>query len=139
MRSAIATFFAAMLFTAMFTPLVRRVALAAGAIDEPGARRVHTRQVPRMGGLAIVLGFFAPLVGLLVFRAPPGLVFTATPRVMTGLVLGALLVVGVGLLDDIRGVGAKHKLVAQIAAATVAFACGMRIDAIELPWVGTLQ
>jgi UDP-GlcNAc:undecaprenyl-phosphate GlcNAc-1-phosphate transferase len=138
-RSAVVTFLVAMVLTAMLTPLVRRLALAAGAVDDPGARRVHTSQVPRMGGMAIVIGFFAPLVALYALRTPAGRALFTTTTVMAGLLIGALLIVAVGLLDDIRGVGAKHKLLLQIAAATAAFACGMRIDAVELPWVGVFH
>jgi UDP-GlcNAc:undecaprenyl-phosphate GlcNAc-1-phosphate transferase len=138
-RTAVATFVVAMVLTAMLTPVVRRLALAAGALDEPGARRVHARHVPRMGGIAIVLGFFLPLLGLLALGAPAGHALFSTTQAMRGFALGALLLVGVGLLDDIRGVGAKYKLVVQIAAATAAFSNGMRIDAVELPWIGVLQ
>jgi UDP-GlcNAc:undecaprenyl-phosphate GlcNAc-1-phosphate transferase len=139
MRTAVATFVVALVLTALLTPVARRVALAAGAIDEPGARRVHARHVPRLGGLAIVLGFFLPLLGLLALGAPAGrALFSATPA-MRGFALGALLLVSVGLVDDIRGVGAKYKLIVQVAAATAAFSHGMRIEAVDLPWVGVLQ
>lgn len=139
MRSAVATFVAAMVLTALLTPLVRKAALAAGMVDEPGARRVHSRRVPRLGGIAIVIGFFAPLLSLLVLRTGAGLVFFRGTRIAVGLIVGALLVAGVGLLDDVRVVGAKKKLFVQVAAAIVTFACGMRIDAIDLPWVGAVQ
>lgn len=139
MRSAVVTFLVAMVLTAMLTPLVRWLALVSGAVDEPGARRAHTGQVPRMGGVAIVVGFFAPLVALYAMGSPAGRALFATTTVMEGLLIGALLLVAVGLLDDIRGVGAKYKLLVQIAAATAAYAYGMRISAVELPWVGVLQ
>jgi UDP-GlcNAc:undecaprenyl-phosphate GlcNAc-1-phosphate transferase len=138
-RSAVVTFLVAMVFTAMLTPLVRWLALVSGAVDVPGARRVHMGQVPRMGGVAIVIGFFAPLAALYALGTPAGRALFSTTTVMEGLLIGGLLVVAVGLLDDIRGVGAKYKLVVQIGAATAAYACGMRISAVELPWVGVFQ
>jgi len=127
-----------MIVTALLTPVARRIALAIGAVDEPGARRVHARRVPRMGGIAIVLGFFAPLFVLLALRTHSAVIFFSNARAAEGLVAGSVLIVGIGLLDDIRGVGAKSKLFAQMAAATIAFLCGMRIDSVDLPWVGTL-
>ncbi len=139
MRSAVATFVVALIVTALLTPLVRRAALAAGAVDEPGARRVHSLRVPRMGGIAIVIGFFLPLLALLALRTGAGLVFFGTSRIAVGLIAGALLVAGIGLLDDVRAVGAKAKLCVQIVAATVTFVCGMRIDAIDLPWIGAIH
>jgi UDP-GlcNAc:undecaprenyl-phosphate GlcNAc-1-phosphate transferase len=138
-KSAIATFILAVLVTAALTPLVRRLALRVGAVDSPGGRKVHARQVPRLGGVAIVIGFFVPLVTLFVLGTSAGRIFFSATHVTAGLIVGALLIVGVGLLDDVRGVSARTKLLVQVAAAAVAFACGMRIDALDLPWVGTFQ
>jgi UDP-GlcNAc:undecaprenyl-phosphate GlcNAc-1-phosphate transferase len=139
MRSSAAVFVCAMVLTALLTPLVRRGALAVGAVDEPGPRRVHTRRVPRMGGIAIVLGFFLPLLTMLALKTSAALIFFATPGISLGLVGGALLILCVGLLDDIKGVGAKFKLLMQMSAATVAFAGGMRIDLVDLPGVGVFH
>ncbi len=50
------TFAAAALIAAAVTPLVRRVALAVGAVDEPGGRHLHYRRIPRLGGLAVLTG-----------------------------------------------------------------------------------
>ena len=65
--------------------------------------------------------------------------FASTPGITLGLVGGAVLILCVGLLDDIKGVGAKVKLVMQMSAAGVAFAGGMRIDLVDLPGVGALH
>jgi UDP-GlcNAc:undecaprenyl-phosphate GlcNAc-1-phosphate transferase len=138
-RSIVAAFVLAMLITAITTPFVTRAALAAGAVDEPGARRVHTRRVPRLGGIAIAIGFFLPLVALFALRTHAALIFFSRGSVTAGLVAGSLLVVGAGLVDDIKGLGAKAKLLIQTTAATVAFAGGMRIEGIELPWIGALH
>ena len=139
MKSVVAAFLMAMAITALLTPQVRKAALALGAIDEPAARRVHTRRVPRLGGVAIVVGFFLPLLALLALRTHAGLIFFATARITLGLTLGALLVVLAGLFDDLRGLGAKAKLAIQIAAATAAYAGGMRVEGIELPWIGAIN
>jgi UDP-GlcNAc:undecaprenyl-phosphate GlcNAc-1-phosphate transferase len=139
MRSVAAAFVLAMVITALLTPLVRRAALAMGAVDEPGARKVHTRRIPRLGGIAMVVGFFLPLLFLFAIRTPAGVVFFSNGRISFGLSVGALLVMGAGLFDDLRGLGAKVKLTIQVAAATVAFACGMRVDGIELPFLGAFN
>src|SRR5579859_4151734 len=139
MMSSAAAFVMAMLITAIATPFVRRAALAAGAVDEPGARRVHTRRVPRLGGIAIAIGFFLPLVTLFEVRTQAALIFFSTRSVTAGLVAGSLLVVGAGLVDDIKGLGAKSKLLIQAAAAVIAFAGGMRIEGLELPGIGALN
>ncbi len=133
MRSIVAAFVMAMLITAIATPFVRRAALAAGAVDEPGARRVHTRRVPRLGGIAIAIGFFLPLVALFAIRTHAALIFFSTGSITAGLAAGSLLVVGAGLVDDLKGLGAKAKLLIQTAAAVMAFAGGMRIEGHRPP------
>lgn len=139
MRSAITAFVVAMLVTACLTPLVRRFALVVGAIDEPSARRVHQRRVPRMGGIAIVLGFFLPLLTLVALRTQSGLVLLSATRITWGILGGTALIVAAGLLDDLKGIGAKSKLAIQSAAAAAAFAGGMRIDSVDLPALGTFH
>lgn len=138
MYSILLVFIAALVVTASLTPLVRRLALAVGAVDDPTARRVHTRRIPRMGGIAIVAGFFIPLLVLFALNTMTARIFFGTPRMVGALVSGALLVAGLGLCDDIVGVGAKTKLGVQSIAGCVAFAGGLRIDALSLPWLGTV-
>ena len=139
MKSAVAAFVLAMLITAIATPFVRKAAMAAGAVDEPGARRVHTRRVPRLGGIAIATGFFLALLALFAVRTHAALIFFSTGRVTAGLVAGSLLVITAGLVDDIKGLGAKSKLLIQTIAAVIAFAAGMRIGGIELPGIGAMN
>jgi UDP-GlcNAc:undecaprenyl-phosphate/decaprenyl-phosphate GlcNAc-1-phosphate transferase len=139
MLSSLAAFLLAVVITALLTPVVRRVALARGAVDEPGARRVHTRRVPRLGGIAIVIGFFVPGVLLFALGTHAARIFVASSHITLGLVVGGCLVAGAGLIDDIRGLGAKTKLLVQMTAGAVAYACHMRIEAIELPGMGVYE
>lgn len=139
MISVIACFCAAVLLAALTTPLVRRVAMSLGAIDEPSARRVNQRRIPRLGGIAIVAGFFVPLLGLFALNTTIAQLFFSRPRLVAGLAGGALLICGLGVLDDIVGVGAKRKLAVQTLAASVAFAAGFQIEALQLPFVGAIE
>jgi UDP-GlcNAc:undecaprenyl-phosphate GlcNAc-1-phosphate transferase len=136
MTSIVTTFLLAMTITAALTPLVRRAALNVGAVDEPGGRRVHVRKIPRLGGIAIVVGFFLPLATLFVLRTHAGVTLFSESRVTIGLTVGAVLIVAAGLIDDVKGLGAKAKLAIQTAAACVAFAGGMHVDSVVLPWIG---
>jgi UDP-GlcNAc:undecaprenyl-phosphate GlcNAc-1-phosphate transferase len=129
----------ALIVTAMMTPLVRHLALAIGAVDEPTARRVHTRSIPRMGGIAIVVGFFAPLVALFSLHTGMARTILAQPKTIVALALGSLVIAGLGLLDDMVGVGAKRKLLVQTLAACIAYAGGLRIEAITLPFTSTIS
>lgn len=139
MLSAVFVFAGSMLAAVVLTPLVRRFAIRLGAMDTPDERRVHAHATPRLGGLSIVAAFFASLVALFATESEVAQIFFATPKLVTGLVLGGLLVCAVGVLDDIRGVRAWHKLLCQSLAAVAAYACGFRIDAIKLPLLGDLD
>jgi UDP-GlcNAc:undecaprenyl-phosphate GlcNAc-1-phosphate transferase len=110
-----------------------------GAVDRPGQRRVHGRVIPRLGGVALVIAFFAPLLVLFGVETEVARRFFSEPLRIVGLVSGALLVSGVGVFDDVRGVRAWTKLWVQVSAALLAFACGYRIDAVWLPVVGHLE
>src|SRR6185312_4009938 len=101
MKSAILAFLLAVILTAGTTPIVQRIALAAGAVDEPGARRVHARRIPRMGGVAIVFGFFGSLLALLALHTQAAIVFSAAGRVTIGLIVGSIVIITAGLWDDV--------------------------------------
>jgi UDP-GlcNAc:undecaprenyl-phosphate GlcNAc-1-phosphate transferase len=139
MLSAVVVFALSMLVAVVLTPLVRRSAISLGVMDRPDDRRVHARAVPRLGGLAIVLGFFASLVAIFFAQSEVAQMFFERPELITGLGIGGLIVVALGVLDDVRGVRAWHKLWVQCSAAVVAYACGFRIDAIKLPFFGDLD
>jgi len=139
MLSAVVVFAGSMLAAVLLTPVVRRFAVRLGAMDAPDERRVHARVTPRLGGIAIVAAFFFSLFALSVTRSEVAQIFFATPKLITGLALGGLLVCALGALDDIRGVRAWHKLWVQVMAAVAAYACGFRIDAIKLPLLGDLD
>ncbi|UQA62374.1 glycosyltransferase family 4 protein [Polyangium aurulentum] len=139
MRTYLAAFAVAALVSALLTPLVRRLAFRLGAVSHPGGRHVHRQSIPRLGGLAMCVAFFAPLVGLFFVQSVVAAAFTAELRKVLGLFAGGVLLCAVGAVDDTRGLRALHKLYAQVAVSILAFACGFRIDAISLPLVGELS
>jgi UDP-GlcNAc:undecaprenyl-phosphate GlcNAc-1-phosphate transferase len=68
-KSAIAAFLLALMIAALLTPNLRRFAEARGLLDNPkDSRRIHSRGIPRIGGLAIVAAFYGPLIGLLLYE-----------------------------------------------------------------------
>ncbi len=118
------------------TPLVRRLALTVGAVDEPTARRVHTRCIPRLGGLAIVAGFILPLFILVALQTQIALQWFTQHSLVVGLLAGGLTIAAAGAWDDIKGMRARHKLLAQILAASLAWAFGLRLECVTLPYFG---
>jgi len=106
------------------TPLVKNLAYKIGAIDVPNdERRVHKKPIPRLGGLAIFYGF---LISLLCFANP-------IDEQMRGIIIGALIIVGVSIIDDVKQLRALVKLGAQLLAAVIAVMHNVRITAISVP------
>ncbi len=104
------------------TPPVRVLAHKLNAIDVPAdERRMHKKPIPRMGGLAIFVAF-----------AVTSLIFADINREMTGILAGAIVIVILGMLDDIYRLNAWIKLIVQIVAATIPVLMGVTIDFINL-------
>lgn len=92
----------------LLTPWVKKLAVKAGAWDEPGERKVHRRPMPRLGGLAVYAGFiFAVLI-----TQPLSLP-------VLGILVGSTLIVFLGMWDDIKGLSPKVKLAGQVLVAVI--------------------
>ncbi len=104
------------------TPPVRVLAHKLKAIDVPADdRRMHKKPIPRMGGLAIFVAF-----------AVTSLIFADINREMMGILAGAIVIVVLGMLDDIYRLNAWIKLIVQIAAAVIPVVSGVTIEFINL-------
>jgi UDP-GlcNAc:undecaprenyl-phosphate GlcNAc-1-phosphate transferase len=125
----------AMVVAALLTPIVRRVALAIGAVDAPGGRRVHAMITPRLGGVAIVIAYLFAVVACVAL----GLLNEAVwdwPALWVFLGAGVLIALA-GIVDDVRSLGAKRKLFSQCVVATVAWVGGARVaTSVFLPGIG---
>ncbi|MBT9546187.1 MAG: undecaprenyl/decaprenyl-phosphate alpha-N-acetylglucosaminyl 1-phosphate transferase [Candidatus Sericytochromatia bacterium] len=131
----VVTFLMAWLSADLLVPVVRSFAYKVGKVDKPGTRKIHTNPIPRMGGIAICLGFFISLLGIEYLR--PGY-FSLLPSEWKGIVLGGILIFIVGLIDDLFDMPAKIKLLGQIAAASVAFWFGVKLSFISNPMGGLI-
>jgi len=125
--------------TLWLTPLVRGWAIARGVVDEPGGRRINQRIIPRLCGIAVIVGFFVPLALLAIAKTALMQSLLTNVHLALGLVLGGLLVGVVGAVDDMRGLGPWTKLCAQLLGACVAYTFGYRIDAVNVPLLGELN
>jgi UDP-GlcNAc:undecaprenyl-phosphate GlcNAc-1-phosphate transferase len=112
------------------TPLVKSLANRVGAIDVPkDNRRMHTVPIPRMGGLAIFVGF---LLSVLIFSKN-------MDRELQSILLGSIVLIILGVFDDKYALGAKLKLFFQLmAACIVVFYGGLRIDRLTNPFGDSL-
>lgn len=137
MRTAGVAFVLACLVSGLLTPAVRRFALRHGLFDDHVAsRKIHGRPIPRLGGIAIAAGFYAPLLALLLEATSVGGTFYANSRQAIAFLIGGAAICGLGLYDDIRGSGAMKKFAAQFLIAGVLYYFGFRIERISLPFIG---
>lgn len=110
----VAAFIAAGILSYLFTPPVKRFAHKIGAIDIPkDSRRMHKKPIPRLGGLAIFGGFLCAI-----------LLFGQLDQTMLCVLLGATIIVALGIFDDVLALGAKLKFVVQIIAAAIPVCVG---------------
>ena len=135
MVTVVVVFAVALGCSAILTPLVRNAAVRSNLLDiAASSRKVHAQPIPRLGGIAIAAGFLVPIVGLLIFH-PSGALFSLELKRTAGLLAGGLLIIALGLYDDLRGANARVKFAVQIVAASLTFALGYRIEALALPFV----
>jgi UDP-GlcNAc:undecaprenyl-phosphate GlcNAc-1-phosphate transferase len=137
-KSVLSALLIAVAVVTMLTPLVRLLALRLGAVSPPGGRHIHLRSIPRLGGLAMVVAFFAPLLLLPRFDPLIASILHQEAWRLVGLIGGGLAMSAVGVIDDTRGLRALHKLYAQIIVALFAFRCGFAIHTIYVPFAGDL-
>lgn len=107
-------------------PFVKNIAVKSGAIDIPkDSRRMHKKPIPRLGGLSIFYGFIVSI-----------LCFGNMTREMWGILLGALVIVVLGIVDDIKALPAAPKFVVQIIAAAIPVFMGTQIHFVSIPIIG---
>jgi UDP-GlcNAc:undecaprenyl-phosphate GlcNAc-1-phosphate transferase len=124
-------FYVAFLVAFVMTPLMRRVATHYWIVDEPDlARKVHKAPTAYLGGVALFLGWICGMAiaqYLKLHRLQPGW-STPYPVVKFSIVIGAIIIVILGLWDDIRKISPKVKIGGQVLAATFLLWDGVGIE-----------
>ncbi|QOR66288.1 undecaprenyl/decaprenyl-phosphate alpha-N-acetylglucosaminyl 1-phosphate transferase [Cytobacillus suaedae] len=121
-------FFAALITVLVVTPIVIKLAIKIGAVDKPNERKVHEKLMPRLGGLAIFMGVIAGYFAGGVYNEK-----------VTGITVGALLIIVIGILDDKYELSAKVKFAGQIIVAGLVVGSGLTIEFLTIPFVGTFD
>ncbi|WP_080832573.1 MULTISPECIES: MraY family glycosyltransferase [Cohnella] len=135
----IAGFALALALSLALTPLVRKLAFKVGAMDVPDQRKVHTRVMPRLGGVAIYAAFTASMLLFLPFL-PEHFLNAYDLNLIMALLSGGTLIVLLGALDDRFTLSAKLKLLVQIAAAcVVVFGFDIQINLVNIPFGSAMQ
>ncbi|MBG9942245.1 MraY family glycosyltransferase [Brevibacillus formosus] len=131
MSTLILGFLTSLIISFIATPYVKNLAVKVGAVDAPNQRKVHTRIMPRMGGLAIYIGY---LVAFFLFVP-----YTSISE-MLGIFIGSTIVMVVGMLDDKYQLSPKWKLLGQlVATAIVVIPFGLKIGVVNLPYSGSID
>ena len=114
---------AAFIISFASTPVVKSFAQKVGAIDVPTeARRVHDHPIPRLGGLAIFLGFLLSVI-----------LFAEIDHKIRGILIGSVIIVATGAIDDVVSLRAIVKLIIQIIVAIIAVMHGVVIEVVMNP------
>ena len=118
-------FIISFVFSFATTPIIKKLAFKIGAVDIPkDNRRMHKEPIPRLGGLAIIIGF---VVAILCFNIG----FT---KQLIATLAGAAIIVVMGVIDDCKNLDAKLKFVIQIIAALVVIIFGdLKINVFTNP------
>ncbi len=126
-------FLIALAFSYFLTPYAKQLAYKIGAIDVPkDNRRVHKKPIPRLGGLAIYSSFVITVTIAAIYSK--NINFNSQ---LKGILAGVTIIVAIGIIDDMKQISAKYKLLGQILAAVIAVYSGVTIDFIKFPLANT--
>ena len=121
------------------TPYTMRLAKKVGAIDIPNERRINKKPMPRLGGVAVLAGFFVSIIYLLiVMNVEKTITLFGEEQYfikILGFIVGALILAVTCFIDDAKGIPALAKLAGQLLAAGMVVACGIKIDLVNIPFL----
>jgi UDP-GlcNAc:undecaprenyl-phosphate GlcNAc-1-phosphate transferase len=116
----ISTLLITMVVTIILIPICKSIAVRNNVMDFPNPRKVHTRPMPKIGGIAMAVGALGPTV-----------LWATGCRMVSAVIIGAWIIVIFGVLDDFKNLGYKGKFVGQVLAALVViFIGGLKIKGV---------
>ena len=135
---AVATlsFVTAAVATTILAPMVRRFGLRLGLTDKPDPRKQHDRPMVRLGGIAMVVGFLLALSVIWVLGGF-GLLAPERDQLIWSTLAGSLCFFCIGFADDLFELSPWSRLIGQFAVASTIWSQGVRIGAIDLPWLNS--
>ena len=125
----LSTILLSVFLTISLIPMMTRLAERFHMVDFPNPRKVHTQPVPRIGGFAMAIGTFIPVI-----------LWASANNFVKAYLAGAGILVLFGLLDDMKGLGYKTKFTGQVLAAIIAVVFGgVKIASLGTLLPGTFQ
>jgi UDP-GlcNAc:undecaprenyl-phosphate GlcNAc-1-phosphate transferase len=131
----ISVFLGALVLALILTPICREFVRKLGMIDQPDARRIHQKPIPRGGGLSVFFAFQA-ILGIYIFLTENPISPAYPYSFQTAFFIGSTVLLLIGFIDDKRGMPAIIKLLGQILVASFLFFSGVTIGGIfiEFPF-----
>ena len=129
----LAAFACAFGISLLATPFAKKIAFKFGAVQHPRDRDMHDRPMPRMGGIAIILGFIITSAIMVLF------IQDFRTWEFFGFALGAIVIAATGIVDDVLDLSPFTKLAIQILVAVIIVASGIRIEIVVWPITTYLQ
>ena len=124
MGNIIIPFIISVVISLFMTPVAKKLAVKVGAVDIPkDERRVHKKPMPLMGGVAIYVSIIIT-----------SLIFLPVDRTLISIIVGGTIIFISGIIDDIKGLSPRAKLVFQIGAAIVLILGDVKIEALTNPF-----
>ena len=139
MKTYLVTFLLALIASLILTWVARELAKKFRIVDASFGRKIHSGSIPRLGGPAIALAVFFPTYALFLWDNTISELWKQNATQALAIFLGGIASVGLGLWDDIGFVRARIKLVVQVLIASMVFAIGIRIENVNLPFIGMLD
>ena len=123
----------------VITPYTIKLARKIGAIDKPEKRRINEVPIPRLGGIAVIVGFLVSSIYLIIVMNLEKTFDLFGPEQyfhkLLGLLLGIIVLAIFCFIDDLKGLPAVVKLIGQTIAAIIVVSFGIRIDNINIPFL----
>ena len=123
----------------VITPYTMRLAKKVGAIDVPNERRINKVPMPRLGGLAVISGFFVAVIYLMISMIIERKIDLFDEDnfyiKLTGFFIGIVVLTVVCYIDDKKSIHPLAKLSGQIIAAIIVAVSGLRIEIINIPFI----
>ena len=132
MKTYLSIYLGTAVLAVIITPIVIRVARQLNIIDTPDIRKVHSKPIPRIGGVAIFVSMMGLVIPVLFLPNVVGDSFQLIHSKIVVVLCAAGVIFFVGLVDDIRGLRVRTKLWIQLTAAIIVCSAGIRIESIAI-------
>jgi UDP-GlcNAc:undecaprenyl-phosphate GlcNAc-1-phosphate transferase len=139
MKTYLIVYLGSAVLALVITPATVYLSRSIQALDYPGVRRTHARPIPRIGGMAVIVSTMGFVLPVLFLHNAVGDAFREVILQIVALLSAASLIFLVGLVDDLRGLRARAKLVAELIIAIVLCAVGIRITSVAVADVLTIE